>query len=365
MLAIPTLKFSYGNLLLAHLRELGSADIDELLGDHAAQLFKSEGPFENPKRRARDCLRFARMLDLAVEDDERRWNLTASGLTYTDNVDPSNPWAVDEIQAGVLRDRLSGSAELAEDVRIALQIVGDLSAGFSNDDLGRALAEHANTGQWQADRTFESQGARYRELLIESGLIDRSGEITEQGVSFLGRQASVWWVNQGATYAKERDGGFLWAPMLNKAGRPQYHWDTMNEVHEGDVVLHYSNGSLRAASRVSAAAKPAPNPLGDQAWEDAGRLVETQYQELNEPVALGAIDERARISQGSPFTVTGSVQQVYLVRLQEDFVNELAQRFPELATHLPSVSPAARSTPTSPEAPMPAELGFPRKSGRG
>lgn len=218
-MAIPTLKFSYGNLLLARLRELGSADIEELLGDHAAQLFKSEGPFENPERRARDCLRFARMLDLAVEDDERRWNLTASGLIYTDNVDPSNPWAVDEIQAGVLRDRLSGSAELAEDVRIALQIVGDLSAGFSNDDLGRALAEHANTGQWQADRTFESQGARYRELLIESGLIDRSGEITEQGVSFLGRQASVWWVNQGATYAKERDGGFLWAPMLSKADR--------------------------------------------------------------------------------------------------------------------------------------------------
>ena len=356
MLAIPTLKFSYGNLLLARLRELGSANIEELLGDDPAQLFKSEGPFENPERRARDCLRFARMLDLVVED-ECRWKLTKSGITYAENVDPSNPWIVDEIQAGVLRDRLSGgSAELAEDVRIALQIVRDLTAGFSNDDLGRALAAHANTGQWQADRTFESQGARYRELLIESGLIDRNGEVTEQGVTFLGQQASVWWVNQGATYTKERDGGFLWAPMLNKVGRPQYHWDTMDEVREGDVVLHYSNGSLRAASHVSAAARPAPNPLGDQAWEEAGRLVETQYQELNEPVALGAIDEGARISQGSPFTVTGSVQQVYLVRLQGDFVNELAQRFPELAAHLPSVPPAARSTPTSPEAPMPAEL---------
>ena len=30
MLAIPTLKFSYGNLLLARLRELGSANIEEL-----------------------------------------------------------------------------------------------------------------------------------------------------------------------------------------------------------------------------------------------------------------------------------------------------------------------------------------------
>ena len=160
------------------------------------------------------------MLDLVVED-ERRLASSPRRVSPTPNkVDPSNPWIVDEIQAGVLRDRLSGgSAELAEDVRIALQIVRDMTAGWSNDDLGRALAERSNSDQWQSDRTFESQGARYRELLTESGLIDRSGELTEQGVTFLGRQASVWWVNQGATYTKERDGGFLWAPMLNKAGR--------------------------------------------------------------------------------------------------------------------------------------------------
>ncbi|MBV8788540.1 MAG: hypothetical protein JOZ00_17860, partial [Mycobacterium sp.] len=354
MLAIPTLKFSYGNLLLARLSELGSASIDELLGDDPARLFKSDGPFENPGRRARDCLRFAQMLDLAVED-ERRWKLTASGVTYAENVDPSNPWTVSEIQKDVLRDRLSGaSAQIAEDVRIALRIVRDAPVGFSNDDLGRALEAHAKTGQWQQDRTFESQGARYRELLIESGLIERNGELTEQGVTFLGRQASVWWVNQGASYTKERDGGFLWAPMLNKAGRPQYHWETMDEVREGDVVLHYSNGSLRAASHVTAAARPAPNPLDDQSWEEAGRLVKSQYEELNEPVALAAIDESARIRQGSPFTVAGSVQQVYLVRLQGDFVNELARRFPELAAHLPWVP--GPPPPPPPEAPTPDEL---------
>ena len=120
---------------------------------------------------------------------------------------------------------------------------------------------------------------------------------------------------------------------VNKAGRPQYHWETMDEVREGDVVLHYSNGSLRAASHVSAAARPAANPLGDQSWEEAGRLVETQYQELNEPVALAAIDEGARIRQGAPFTVTGSVQQVYLVRLQETS-----------STNSPSSSPSSRRT---------------------
>ncbi|WP_141682042.1 McrB family protein [Mycobacterium malmoense] len=356
MLAIPTLKFSYGNLLLGRLRELDSATIEEILGDDPGRLFKSEGPFENPERRARDCLRFAKMLDLVAED-EGNWQLTESGTAYADAIDTSNPWNVGEIQAGILRDRLSrGIAELATDVRIALQVVSELPTNVSNDDLGRALAERSNTLQWRAGRTFQSQGARYRELLKESGLIDRDGELTEQGLTFLGRQASVWWVNQNVTYAKERDGGFLWAPKLDKAGRPQYHWDTMDEVLEGDVVLHYSNGSLRAASHVSAAARPAPNPFDSQAWAKAGRLVETQYQELNEPVALAAIDEDARIRQGSPFTVSGSVRQGYLFRLQGDFVSELAHRFPELAAHLPSVPAAARPTPTSPEAPMPSEI---------
>lgn len=354
MLAIPTLKFSYGNLLLVRLRELGSANVEELLGGDPAQLFKSGESIKNPKERAIDCLRFARMLDL-VREDERRWKLTDSGVAYVDHADESDPWIVNEAQAGVLRERLADrSTPLAKDARIALEVVQNLPASFSNDDLGRALAARTSTNQWQAEKTFESQGARYRELLIESGLIDRSGELTEQGTTFAGGSKSVWWVNQGATYTKERDGGFLWAPMLNKAGRPQYHWDTMDEVREGDVVLHYSNGALRAASRVTAAARPAPNPLDDQSWDDAGRLVEAQYEELNEPVALAAIDESARIRQGSPFTVAGSVQQVYLVRLQDAFVYELAQQFPELAEHLPSV-PTPAPVPL-PEVPMPDEL---------
>lgn len=294
------------------------------------------------------------MVGLAAEDGGR-WALTAPGITYAEDVDPRNPWIVSEIQAGVLCDRLADrSVPLAEDVRVALEVVKDLPASYSNDDLGRALATRTNTDQWQAERTFESQGARYRALLLESGLIDGNGELANQGYTFLGQQLSVWWVNQGATYTKERDGGFLWAPMLNKAGRPQYHWDTMDEVREGDVVLHYSNGSLRAASRVTAAARPAPNPLDDQSWDDAGRLVEAQYEELNEPVALAAIDEGARIRQGSPFTVAGSVQQVYLVRLQDAFVYELAQQFAELAEHLPSV-PTPAPVPL-PEVPMPDAL---------
>ncbi|OBI89888.1 hypothetical protein A5661_03600 [Mycobacterium asiaticum] len=105
-----------------------------------------------------------------------------------------------------------------------------------------------------------------------------------------------------------------------------------------------------------AAARPAPSPFDSEAWDKAGRLVETQYRELNEPVALAAINEDARIRQGAPFTVSGSVRQGYLFRLHGDFVSELALKFPELAAELPPVQTTARSTPTLPEAPMPSEI---------
>ena len=87
MLNIPTLKLSYGNLLLASLRDRGSANIEELLGEDPAELFKSHGPFENPDRRARDCLRYARMLDL-VDEDERGWHLTEDDDTGEHTLEP-------------------------------------------------------------------------------------------------------------------------------------------------------------------------------------------------------------------------------------------------------------------------------------
>ena len=353
MRSIPVRKFSYGNLLLAKLREFDAAMIDEILGDDPGKCFKSDREHKNPEGRANDCLRFAEMLGLVVRDADR-WTLTAEGVAYADRVDPTDPWSVDETQARILRDQLfGGDAEIAEDVRITLEVVRDLPAGFSNNDLGRALEVRTNTGQWKEDRTFESQGAAYRELLVESGLMDRDGVLTEHGESALGQRVSVWWVNQGSSYAKERDGGFLWAPMRDKAGRTQHHWETMDEVRAGDVVLHYSNSFLRAVSCVTAAARPAANPLDDDSWADAGRLVETRYQELNEPIALASIDEDARRSERSAFTRIGSVNQGYLFPLGNEFVHQLAQRFPELAEHLPVV-PGSRQ-PSSNQV-TPAEL---------
>ena len=222
----------------------------------------------------------------------------------------------------------------------------------SADNLPGRLHE-----QWRESRAFASQGGCYRALLSEAGLIDKSGDLTavalempasvslpEYAVNDNARP-SVWWVNQGATYAKQRAGGFVWAPMTNKAGRPESYWDALERVQQDDVILHYSNGFLRAASIVKDSARPAPNPLDTQVWEQNGRLIATGYRDLNDPIALAAIPERLRIDHGAPFTVHGTVHQGYLYELHDSFVVELADRFPELRDVLVGYESTVGPTP--------------------
>src|SRR5690348_8685898 len=123
-----------------------------------------------------------------------------------------------------------------------------------------------------------------------------------------GERPAVWWVNQGTTYGKAREAGLIWAPILNKAGNPQHHWETMNEVRAGDVILHYSNGHLRAIGTAEGSASPAKNPFGKDDWAEDGRVIPVRYETLRAPVPLGSIPASVRNTAGGPFTSVGSVQ---------------------------------------------------------
>lgn len=145
----------------------------------------------------------------------------------------------------------------------------------------------------------------------------------------LGRR--YWWVNQGATYRQERDGGYLWAPKEAKGGRSLAHHTDLLRVRTGDVILHYANGALRAASEVLKAAEEAarPSDLPTEPWNAEGRLVRTNYMELTSPVSLQDISQDARIAEGGPFTSQGSVKQGYLYALSFEFVRKLVSGFPD------------------------------------
>ena len=84
---------------------------------------------------------------------------------------------------------------------------------------------------------------------------------------------AVWWVFQNKSYDRSRDGGYLWAPLLDKAGHKKSHWETMADVRPGDVVLSCRDRKIVATSIARSAAYIAeqPNPLDVEFWAGRGR----------------------------------------------------------------------------------------------
>lgn len=148
---------------------------------------------------------------------------------------------------------------------------------------------------------------------------------------------SWWWVNQGATYAQERDGGYLWAPKLSKAGRPFSYWSNLTRLEPGDVVIHYANTAIRAVGRVEAPSVDAPRPseLGEGRWGEDGYLARVAYRELPVPLSLDEIPPEWRAGGDGPFTQQGGVKQGYLFPVDPAFAARLAARFPDRFGELP------------------------------
>jgi hypothetical protein len=139
----------------------------------------------------------------------------------------------------------------------------------------------------------------------------------------------VWWVNQGSTLREEQEEGILWAPLKDKRGGTQYHWETMAEVRPGDVVLHYANGALRYVSRVTRAAEEAARP--NQQWNEQGRLVCAEYHELRPPVPLDKFApqvQRLGIKQG-PINSANGANQGYLFRFTQQALDVVRASQPE------------------------------------
>ncbi|WP_340006660.1 AAA family ATPase [Paenibacillus sp. FSL K6-0276] len=129
---------------------------------------------------------------------------------------------------------------------------------------------------------------------------------------------NVWWVNQGTTIQAEKEEGILWAPLVNSQGRKLYHWETMKEVKQGDIILHYSNKAIRYVSQVTDAAVEAPKPgsMANTNWQEDGRLVRTEYVELIPPIMLQQFNQQimqVNLTQG-PLHSGGGVNQGYLFR---------------------------------------------------
>jgi len=211
--------------------------------------------------------------------------------------------------------------------------------------LARAGADDANRqpAVWRNSRKFEFRVAE------EPGRVEPEGKLDAR--QWLDRfdhlrsppapDGSVyWWVNQGKSYLSERDGGYLFAPETTRGGAVISMHSNIRRLRPGDTVFHYSQGAVRAVSRVDSAATEGPRPGPEQDGQDerAGYIGHVTYFELAEPIQLSEIPLPQRVGEHGPFMVNGGVKQGYLFPLTAGFGDLMRDHF---TSHWPPGSPLA------------------------
>jgi hypothetical protein len=149
--------------------------------------------------------------------------------------------------------------------------------------------------------------------------------VIEKGVKY-------WWVNQGRTWEHEYNGGFLWAPYKNSAGRPCWHWDTMDELQKGDYVFSYVRGQIVSVSKVKGPTYKSQKPKEFSDWSRDGRRCDVVYKIANTPIVI--MDHLDTIksflpTEHSPLQKNGLANQIYLVQLNEELGEYLINFFDE------------------------------------
>ena len=161
----------------------------------------------------------------------------------------------------------------------------------------------------------------------------------------------LWWVNQGATYRQEQQGGYVWAPKLTKSGRPVAHHVAVSLLRQGQQIVHYASGVIRAIGYVVKAPESVqkPNELTSDAWEVDGYGCQVSYRTLATPIPRAEVPNR--VPTVGPFDVNGDVKQGYLFKVDDDHLFPLLEflnaRVPDLFSQPegPRADPFAKVSP--------------------
>ncbi|MEA3510545.1 MAG: EVE domain-containing protein, partial [Actinomycetota bacterium] len=195
--------------------------------------------------------------------------------------------------------------------------------------LDRIIAEAAERGLMLRDQ-LDGQAVLWS--VLKNGLSDSATEEQRKALALYRKDfRPAWWVNQGATFAEERSGHYVWAPQKTKGGFPVKHHTDVLQMKRGDTVLHYANGALRAIGLVTKSGHAAerPSSLPTEAWQVDGFRANVRYFDLDRPIKLTEIPIDARESENTAFTKQGSVKQGYLYGLSQDFSDDLREQFAE------------------------------------
>jgi len=152
-----------------------------------------------------------------------------------------------------------------------------------------------------------------------------------------------WWVNQGVDFEREREYGYMTAPLRDKGGGQPAHWKAVSELGIGDVVFHYFKKRVAALGTVTVApiTGTRPDEVPDTGWGEEGHFVRLDYRDLEPPIPLADIPEAWRTAERGPFRSDGAVNQGYCYPLSDGFVAKMAGRFPQLDIDVTAISTSA------------------------
>ncbi|MFP4395178.1 MAG: DUF2461 family protein, partial [Anaerolineales bacterium] len=310
-----------------------------------------------------------KMLSVEGPGDKRfaiTWAQTAKRLRLN-----FGKWAILQFEKLIKRDRVGITllAELAQDIseltkKFTFTTHSDIEVCFYTLSIEQARqlkfelqeAQAASLSyirerfeNWEATHTRKHNQPEIAEALFDES---QRPHLFSQGIETSPADeetSNVWWVNQGATLEDEKRGEFLWAPLQSKGGRSIYYWDLLDEVQEGDIVLHYTDGAVHYVSHVQASAVIAEKPHAstESEWGQEGRLVRTAYHELRPPVSLKdfAADLLDLDIEQGPLNHNAKVKQGYLFRLTPEALDLIVDKHPDVNWPAFVTSLATSSTP--------------------
>jgi putative restriction endonuclease len=147
---------------------------------------------------------------------------------------------------------------------------------------------------------------------------------------------AVWWVFQNKSYERSRAGGYLWAPLVDKEGHKKSHWEAVDQVQPGDLILSSKDRQIVATSvALSAAYKaPQPDPLDAENWTGEGRRVDVAYADLPEPIAVDDLEPLFPLLQADsgPIAASGRGKQGYLFPVHPVAAKQILERVDRVAS---------------------------------
>lgn len=182
-----------------------------------------------------------------------------------------------------------------------------------NSDIQDMIIEEINRARneehkKQAEREMVRQQERTRVNAEKKASANKKSVVRPKRIS---GKRMIFFVFQGNTFDKEFNGGYIWAPISNKAGNKFHHWEKLLDVRAGDIILHGCDGYIKAISIAKTSCFDCVQPeelVVEDLWDREGRKVECDYVKIENPIKTSDFkDDIIRFCQVkySPFDKDG------------------------------------------------------------